>query len=220
NTLVSMTLTGAQIKAVLEEQWQPAGASRPFLKLGVNKEFTYTYDPDAVKGSHITQMWLDGVTIDPAASYSVGVNSFLASGGDNFSTLAQGVGKADSGKIDLQAMVDWFTEFDTVTPDLAQRAVGVDVPASANAGEQVTVHLSSLAFSRGETEPDEVSIWLGDDMLAITTAVTVAYTPTTDEIGTASVTFSVPEDASGPTEFDVVVPSTGTTTSFTIDVTP
>ena len=44
NTLVNMDLTGAQIKTVLEQQWQPGGAARPFLKLGISKGFTYTSD--------------------------------------------------------------------------------------------------------------------------------------------------------------------------------
>ncbi len=43
NTLVNMDLTGAQIESVLEQQWQPAVASRPFLKLGISEGFTYTY---------------------------------------------------------------------------------------------------------------------------------------------------------------------------------
>ena len=60
NGLVNMKLTGTQIKNALEQQWQPGGASRPFLKLGISKGFTYTSDPDAVSGSHITGMWLDG----------------------------------------------------------------------------------------------------------------------------------------------------------------
>ena len=47
NTLVNMRLTGAQIKTVLEQQWQPAGAARPFLRLGISEGFTYTYDPAA-----------------------------------------------------------------------------------------------------------------------------------------------------------------------------
>ena len=42
-----MELTGAQIKQALEQQWQPAGASRPFLRLGISEGFTYTYDPTA-----------------------------------------------------------------------------------------------------------------------------------------------------------------------------
>ena len=50
NTLVNMKLTGAQIKAALEQQWQPAGAARPFLRLGISEGFTYTYDPTAAAG--------------------------------------------------------------------------------------------------------------------------------------------------------------------------
>ena len=65
NTLVNMDLTGAQIKATLEQQWQPAGASRPFLRLGTSKGFTYTYDPTEPPGSRITGMWLDGAPIEP-----------------------------------------------------------------------------------------------------------------------------------------------------------
>ena len=128
NTLVSMDLTGAQVKKVLEEQWQPAGASRPFLKLGVNKELDLHLRPGGVRpGSRITEIMLNGQPLDPAAVYSVGANSFLAAGGDNFFTLAAGTNKADSGKIDLESMVDWFDAFGTATPDLKQRAVGVQV---------------------------------------------------------------------------------------------
>ena len=66
-----VTLTGAQIKTVLEQQWQPAGATRPFLKLGVNKELTYTYDPDgSFGGTHITEILLNGVPLDPAGTYT------------------------------------------------------------------------------------------------------------------------------------------------------
>lgn len=217
NTLVSMTLTGAQIKQVLEEQWQPAAASRPFLKLGVNSELTYTYDPTAEKGSHITAVWLGTEPIDPAAEYSVGANSFLASGGDNFTTLASGTNKADSGKVDLQAMVDWFTEFGTVTPDLAQRAVGVVAPQTAAAGSSVTVNLSSLAFSRGEGPATQTVVISHAGTQLGTGTILTDYTPTTDEIGQATVTFTVPA-VSGATVFDITVPETGTTSSFTMTV--
>ena len=94
NTLVNEDLTGAQIKAALEQQWQPAGASRPFLKLGISKGFTYTYDPTATQGSRIKSMFLDGTPIDLTQTYSVTVNSFLSTGGDNFTALGQGTGEA------------------------------------------------------------------------------------------------------------------------------
>lgn len=219
NTLVTLNLTGAQVKAVLEEQWQPAGASRPFLKLGVNKELEYTYDPTAPAGSHITEILLDGVPLDPAAIYSVGANSFLAAGGDNFFTLGQGANKADSGKIDLESMVDYFDTFGTATPDVAQRAVGVDVQGDGTyaPGESVTVNLSSLDFSRTEPAAGTVIVSFGGQQLA-SAAVDRAYTPTVDEIGKATVTFTVPAGLSGVQRFDITVPSTGTTSWFTLNI--
>src|SRR5690606_9519865 len=89
NTIVTVLLTGAQLKAVLEEQWQPDGASRPKLHLGVSEGFSYEYDPDAARGERIVSMALHGEAIDPAATYTVATNSFLAGGGDNFLTFAE-----------------------------------------------------------------------------------------------------------------------------------
>ncbi|HEU4758318.1 MAG TPA: ExeM/NucH family extracellular endonuclease [Agromyces sp.] len=219
NTLVTLNLTGAQVKAVLEEQWQPAGASRPFLKLGVNKELTYTYDPTAANGSHITEILLGGQPLDLTATYSVGANSFLAAGGDNFFTLAKGTQKADSGKIDLESMVDYFDVFGSITPDAKQRAVGVDVAGDGTyaPGELVTVALSSLDFSRTEPAAGTVVVSFGGQQLASAT-VDRTYTPTVDEIGKATVSFAVPAGLSGVQRFDISVPSTGTTSSFTLNI--
>ena len=219
NTLVTLNLTGAQVKQVLEEQWQPAGASRPFLKLGVNKELEYTYNPAGPAGNRITEMLLNGVPIDPAATYSVGANSFLAAGGDNFLTLAAGTNKADSGKIDLESMVDYFDVFGTITPDIAQRAVGVNVVGDGTyaPGELVTVNLSSLDFSRTEPAAGTVVVSFGGAQLD-TSPVDRAYTPTVDEIGKAMVEFTIPAGTSGPTRFDITVPTTGTTSSFVLNV--
>jgi 5'-nucleotidase len=221
NTLVTLNLTGAQVKQVLEEQWQPAGASRPFLKLGVNKELEYTYNPAGPVGNRITEMLLNGVPIDPAATYSVGANSFLAAGGDNFFTLALGTNKADSGKIDLESMVDYFAAqpANTITPDTAQRAVGVQVVGDGTyaPGELVTVNLSSLDFSRDEPPAGTVVVSFGGAQLD-TSPVDRAYTPTLDEIGKATVEFTIPAGTAGPTRFDISVPSTGTTSSFVLNV--
>jgi 2',3'-cyclic-nucleotide 2'-phosphodiesterase (5'-nucleotidase family) len=214
NTLVTLEMTGAQIKAVLEEQWQPAGASRPFLKLGVNKALSYTYDPTAPQGSHIIDIFLDGEPLDLAGTYTVGANSFLASGGDNFVSFRLGTGKADSGKIDLEAMVDYFTEFGTATPDYAQRAVGVDIVSIV--GDQATINLSSLDFST--TEPKAGSVTVSFDGVALATAPVDPAFPdpaTFDEIGRATVTFTIPAGATGDSEFVITTP-TGTVSSFTL----
>ena len=78
-------------------------------------------------------MWLNGAPIDPASTYSVTVNSFLASGGDGFLELNNGAGKQDTGKTDLQAMVDYMAAFgqgaNQVDPDYKQNGVELHVPA-------------------------------------------------------------------------------------------
>ncbi|MDG4794512.1 ExeM/NucH family extracellular endonuclease [Micromonospora sp. WMMD1082] len=122
NDVVTKTYTGAEIKQVLEEQWQPAGASRPVLWLGVSEGFSYTYDPEAAQGSRITSITLNGTPIDPAGSYRVTVNSFLAAGGDNFTTLGGGTNPATTGDNDLTMLVSYFAANSPVTADTEPRS--------------------------------------------------------------------------------------------------
>ncbi|WP_432542730.1 bifunctional metallophosphatase/5'-nucleotidase [Kineococcus sp. SYSU DK002] len=123
NSVVTLTLTGAQVRRVLEQQWQPAGSSRPFLALGVSKGFFFTYDEAAPAGQRITSATLDGVELDPAAPYRVTVNSFLASGGDNFTTFAEATDRVELGRTDLEAFTAYLglPENQRLAPDTAPR---------------------------------------------------------------------------------------------------
>jgi len=105
NSLVTMTLTGAQLEALLELQWLQSGANVLTRILQPSAGFTYTYDATQPIGSRIdpTQMRLDGVTIDPAADYRVTVNSFLATGGDGFAVLNEGRNRL-GGAVDTDAL--------------------------------------------------------------------------------------------------------------------
>lgn len=132
NTLVTMTLTGAQIRKVLEEQWQPAGSTRPLLRLGISKGLSYTYLVDAERYSHVVDITFNGQPLDETKSYRVVVNSFLASGGDNFTTLSAGTDKLDSGQVDLQAAVDYFAAHQLVDPPALGRSVPVEVQPLVN----------------------------------------------------------------------------------------
>ncbi len=230
NTLVNMDLTGAQLKATLEQQWQPAGASRPFLKLGISKGFTYTYDPGAGQGERVSAMYLDGEPVDLGATYSVTVNSFLASGGDNFTTLTEGARKQDTGRTDLQAQVDYFAEFAKDAPlpvDYSQRAVGVDMDsASHTAGDDVVFGLSSLSMTGAATGvPNDVRDTSVDVSLdgrtlgsfPVTTAVQTAL-PGYDEAGTATAVITLPIDAAGASDLVVTGNSTGTVTRIPITI--
>jgi len=98
NNLVVKTLTGAQVKALLEQQFASGtnSAERPNM-LMLSRGFFFSYDLSRPAGSRIVQMRLDGKPIDPAVSYRVSVNNFLASGGDNFTALAGGTDGVDAG---------------------------------------------------------------------------------------------------------------------------
>ena len=223
NTLVTEDLTGAQLAQVLEEQWQPGDASRPFLKLGVSKGFEYAYDPTAPVGSRIGAMYLNGAAIAPDQVLTVTVNSFLASGGDNFFTLATGANKADSGKVDLQSMVDYFEANPVASPDYAQRSVGVKLSApdadGYSAGDQVTLDLSSLLFSNGEPNTGTAVVSTGGVELG-SALIDPSILDTTDEVGRATVTVTIPAGTpAGPLVLTVAVPETGTSIDVTIDAT-
>jgi 5'-nucleotidase len=89
NQLVTVTLTGAEIKAALEQQWlDPA---RPRI-LQVSHGFAYAFDAKQPAGARIdaTTLTLNGKTIDPAASYRVTINNYLALGGDGFTAFKSG----------------------------------------------------------------------------------------------------------------------------------
>jgi 5'-nucleotidase len=53
-------------------------------------------------------MKLDGVPIDPATTYRVTTNDFLANGGDGFTTLTGGTDKATAPGFDIDALVAYI----------------------------------------------------------------------------------------------------------------
>ncbi|EPR77400.1 5'-nucleotidase [Leifsonia rubra CMS 76R] len=222
NTLVTLTLTGAQLKQVLEEQWQPAGAQRPFLKLGVSEGLTYTYDPTAAQGERVSALYLNDVAVDAAANYKVVANSFLAAGGDNFATLGEGATPTDTGRVDLQAMVDYFEDTPVASPPFEQRAIGAVVSApdadGYNPGDDVTLDLSSLTFSRGGSDAATVEVSVDGTVLGSAT-IDRTIVDTTDEQGRAAVTITIPDGSpSGVLALTVTVPGTETSIVVPIEV--
>ena len=104
NNLKVADYTGAQFTQILEEQWQPAAASRPFLALGLSEGVTYTFDPTRAQGARITGVFLDGKPIDPAAVYTITSSSFLITNAGTARTTSarflQGTNYRDSGLVD------------------------------------------------------------------------------------------------------------------------
>jgi 5'-nucleotidase len=108
NSLVTMTLTGAQIDRVLEQQWDGQGTNPKVLQ--VSKGLTYTWSASAPLGSRVddASVKINGTQVDPAASYRVTVNSFLADGGDGFTELKQGTDRL-GGAVDLDALAAYLS---------------------------------------------------------------------------------------------------------------
>lgn len=110
NILTTLNLTGAQLKAVLEQQYIPGRpGGRDALGLGVSEGFTYTWDATQPAGSRVVagSMKLNGVAIDPAATYRIGTINFLANGGDSFTGFTAGTNVL-GGKEDLANLVAYF----------------------------------------------------------------------------------------------------------------
>jgi 5'-nucleotidase len=110
NNLVVMTLTGAQLKSALEQQYAGtirAGLTRPNALAG-SAGFTYAVDMSKPPGARVSDIRLDGKPVDPALRYRVVVNNYVASGGDNLSTFTTGTNITDDNVIDLDALVAWI----------------------------------------------------------------------------------------------------------------
>ncbi|MBO1902258.1 choice-of-anchor I family protein [Leucobacter weissii] len=152
NTLVTLELTGAQLRQVLEEQWQPEGSSRPKLHLGISDGLSYGYDPEAPRGERVQTIRFEGEDVQDADTFTVVTNSFLAAGGDNFVTLAEGTERTDTGQIDLAATVEYFKSHDTVDPAPLGRAVVGDLePGVVEPAVSVKAKSSSLKYGQANS---------------------------------------------------------------------
>ena len=110
NSLVTKTMTGAMIDALLEQQFQGGIGI-----LQISSSLTYTRSLSAPVGDRISNIRINGIPVDPATSYRVTMNNFLAEGGDNYTVFRQGTNPL-GGAVDLDALVDYFGAHSPVAP--------------------------------------------------------------------------------------------------------
>lgn len=226
NSLFLLTLTGAQLKTVLEQQDQPAGSSRPYLALGLSDNVTYTYDRTQAVGSRITSITVNGAAVQPGDSFRVATNSFLAAGGDNFTELAKGTNQKDTGLIDLNVFTDAIASGSPVAPRFAKSGVavsGLDAAEKApKAGDTITFDVSDLGLtSLGSPEVTAVRAAIGDAILGDFPVTPSTGTPGAGNIqtGTASVSVTIPSGLSGA-QVLILTAAGGTTVRIPLTVTP
>lgn len=116
NILQTITLTGADLKAVLEQQDQAGG----FRWLQISSTLRYTWTTSAADGSNVSDLTIAGQPVDPAVSYRVTVNNFLAGGGDGFTAFTRGT-NLTGGPIDLDAFTAYLTANPNLSPPPANR---------------------------------------------------------------------------------------------------
>lgn len=126
NTLVTMTLTGAQIKTLLEQQFKGCALDFPPGKttsqsdnrvLQLSAGFTYLYNPTGQPCNKVdaASLQLGGKPITPDGKYRVTVNSFLADGGDNMYEFTRGTDRV-VGPNDVEALADYLTAHPQIWP--------------------------------------------------------------------------------------------------------
>jgi 5'-nucleotidase len=103
NTLVTMTVTGAQLLQTVE---RGIAGSEPRIHVSGMR---VRYRPGAAPGSRVVSATLDdGTPITPQGRYTLTVNDFMAEGGDDFEALKQGTNVDRTGTVDLDALVDYL----------------------------------------------------------------------------------------------------------------
>ncbi|WP_020663850.1 bifunctional metallophosphatase/5'-nucleotidase [Amycolatopsis benzoatilytica] len=117
NIMQTITLTGANLKSVLEQQWGQSGGTKI---LQISSSLHYTYSASAAVGSKVSNITVNGTPVDPAGKYRVSVNNFLAAGGDGFTEFTKGTDLA-GGPVDLDAFLAYLGAHPKLAPPPADR---------------------------------------------------------------------------------------------------
>ncbi|GAA3530833.1 bifunctional metallophosphatase/5'-nucleotidase [Nonomuraea rosea] len=125
NLMQAVTLTGAQLKTVLEQQFTGGPNNQAFTKiLQPSANFTYTYNRTAAWGSKVSDMKIDGVAVTDTQSIRVAANNFLVGGGDAFLAFRDGT-DLWSGPLDIDAFVEHLGKNNPIAPPATNRITAV-----------------------------------------------------------------------------------------------
>jgi 2',3'-cyclic-nucleotide 2'-phosphodiesterase (5'-nucleotidase family) len=121
NTIVSVAITGAQVRALLEAGFREIG--RPAGRFAQVSGLTVRVDPDAPAGDRIVSVRVGDAPLDPARTYRVAANNFLYEGGNGYGVLARGrtlIGATDGGLV-ATAVIDYVARHAPITVTEGER---------------------------------------------------------------------------------------------------
>ncbi|WP_040925221.1 5'-nucleotidase C-terminal domain-containing protein [Saccharibacillus kuerlensis] len=134
NTLVKLTLTGDQVKQLLQQQWGTNADGTPNTKTLQISGLKYSADMNKPVAQRITSLTLaDGTPIDPKKSYTAVVNNFMAGGGDNYKVLTE-ASESLAGPTDLDVFYSYIV--DTFKGGAITAAVEGRITNTPAAGEE------------------------------------------------------------------------------------
>lgn len=114
NQVVTVSLTGQQILALLEQQWHSVSHEAAVMSVA---GIEYAYNDAAPSGHKIIaeSVHIAGQPLDLVARYRIATNNFLASGGDGFTVFTQSTDHV-IGPVDLEALEAYFRDATPVAP--------------------------------------------------------------------------------------------------------
>jgi 5'-nucleotidase len=153
NSLVTLTLTAQQVKNVLEQQFagcqipgQPAQTATRLLQPSQGFSFSWNFTgPTCAKILNVSlttehgteDIVTNGEVLNPSTTYSVTVNSFLATGGDGFTVFNDGTFRV-GGAQDIDALVAYLAAFKSPNPPYNPNAVALGKPRILRADNGLT----------------------------------------------------------------------------------
>ena len=142
NTLLGITLTGAQVKDYLETSaayFKQVSGTGPFpasavtnavtptapngtpdynydIMGGLDADLTYDIDISVAPGARITNLSYAGAPVDPAATFVIAINNYRQSGGGNFPHVKAAPVVYNRTVEIRQLMIDWVTTNKVIDP--------------------------------------------------------------------------------------------------------
>ncbi|MCA2182850.1 bifunctional metallophosphatase/5'-nucleotidase [Nonomuraea glycinis] len=121
NLMQVVTLTGAQLKTVLEQQFTGGPNNQAFTKiLQPSANLTYTYSQSAAWGGKVSAIQIDGAPVTDTQTIRVAANNFLVGGGDAFQAFTEGT-ELWSGPLDIDAFVEHLGRANPIAPPATGR---------------------------------------------------------------------------------------------------
>ncbi|MEU8270981.1 5'-nucleotidase C-terminal domain-containing protein, partial [Sphaerisporangium sp. NPDC049002] len=118
NLLQVVTLTGAQLDALLEQQWQSGGSIVRILHSSAS--LTYTVNRSQPVGSHVSNIKINGTPVTDAQQIRVAGNNLIVGGGGGFSVFKEGT-NLWSGPLDIDALVAYLGAHSPIAPPAVNR---------------------------------------------------------------------------------------------------